>query len=119
MLNLTPHTINLLIGDNVITIESSGKAQLVKPRAQSEQMIEVQGHALPAVSPPDYETVEFGAEIPSDCEGVIVSAMVGEWVKRNLKSAPCPVYSPDSSPAGAVRNEKGHVIGVKRLVRWM
>lgn len=106
--NLTPHAIVLFQGEAQVTIQPSGQVARVST---------VAGSKLESCLPVElWSSSTLGAvvDLPSPEEGVIllVSSLVAGAAKRE------DVYSPGTGPNdGAVRNEKGHVVGVTRLVR--
>lgn len=67
---------------------------------------------IPLVSPPAFSDV-VGIDTEPE-EHVIVSALAAPIAATKRKH----VYSPDSGPESAVRNERGEIIGVRRLIRW-
>lgn len=71
--------------------------------------------------------MEFSPQKFVDVEGlpryqcnndIIVSMPVGEFLANNRHLYCGAVYSPDTSPASAIRNEQGTIVGVKRLVLY-
>jgi hypothetical protein len=106
--NLTPHAITLVQGDTQVTIQPSGTvarvSTLTGSKLESDLLVELWSSS----------TLGEVVDLPSPEEGVIllVSSLVAGAAKRE------DVYSPGTGPNdGAVRNEKGHVVGVTRLVR--
>lgn len=67
---------------------------------------------IPLVSPPSFSDV-LGIDTGPG-EYVIVSALAAPIAATKRRH----VYSPDSGPESAVKNEKGEIIGVRRLIRW-
>lgn len=101
--NLTPHAINILVDGNVVTIEPSGEVA----RVESIEKVTGEINGITVVSR------EFGDVhgLPEEGTPCIVSAMVLGAVPGRKG-----VYAPDSGPT-AVRNEKGHIVHVTRLVQ--
>lgn len=48
---------------------------------------------------------------------IVVSGMVGEYIAAHCDVWRGPVFSPDSSPAGAIRSADGQVYSVRGLVQ--
>ena len=89
MRNLTPHSIHVAVDGEIRVFPPSGEIARV---STVEQVIG-----------------EFTG-LPEEGEPCLVSAIVLEAVKGRKG-----VYAPDSGPT-AVRNEKGHIVHVTRLV---
>ena len=106
--NLTPHAIMLVQGVSQVTIPPSGTVARVSTVAGSKLESSLSVELWSA------STLAEVVDLPPPEEGVIllVSSLVAGAAKR------ADVYSPGTGPNdGAVRNEKGHVVGVTRLVR--
>ena len=128
--NLTPHKIAIVNGEEVIEISPSGTVARVKT-VQKETGITVFG--IPVVKT-EYTEIEG---LPSVCENClikhectvslemrngktcglqfpekifIVSSIVAQAVKSRKD-----VIAPDTSPESAVRDEEGRIIGIKRF----
>jgi hypothetical protein len=135
IINLTPHPITLRNGLEMITVNPSGKVARVAMK--TAPAARVPGIPVPVVPSPEYGEVEglpgpedWGCDrcvgdwpgTAQDCRGseahaeskptYLVSAMVlARCVGRD------DVFAPDTSPnGGAIRDEKGQVIAVTRLV---
>ena len=109
--NLTPHAIALhLARGEVVTLPSVGVARVATfPRTASS----VDGLPLPVLPAPVWGAVDG---LPAPQEGVvfIVSGMVLEALRGSGRS---DVFAPGTGPTdGAVRNDKGQVVGVTTLV---
>lgn len=103
MLNLTPHQITVIKDDGTTFVfDPSGTVARV---STVEEVVGVVGGV-----PVPKRTFESVVGLPPEGTPCIVSAMV-------LAAAPgrAGVYAPDSG-ATAVRNEKGHIVAVKRLI---
>lgn len=105
IINLTPHTINLMIGEGSIEIKSSGVARC-KVSAEQVGTIEVDGKEIP-INKKVYGEVEG---LPEKQEGTIyiVSSLVAQAVKDRDD-----VFIPDE----LVRDEEGRVIGARALAK--
>lgn len=103
-INLTPHAITILLSDgSTITLLPSGTVA----RVTTEEVVVGETGGIPVVER------RFGAVEGLPAEGVacIVSAMVAGAVPGRAG-----VYAPDTGSA-AVRNDKGHIVAVTRLVK--
>jgi hypothetical protein len=109
--NLTPHAICLhLPNGDVVSLPSVGVARV---SALPRKAAVVAGLPLPVLPAPVWGAVEG---LPAPQEGVvfIVSGMVLEALRGSGRS---DVFAPGTGPTdGAVRNDKGQVVGVTTLV---
>lgn len=106
LINLTPHEITLVRKDGEkVVIPPSGKVARV--RVEQKEVGEIDG--FPVVQS------EFGEVegLPEEREGVIY--IVSFPVLQALQGTRSDVVAPDTSPQGAVRDEQGRIIGVKRF----
>ena len=104
MLNLTPHEIVVVVSGREHTFPASGTVARV---ATTDEVV---GHC-PITHAPIIQRVTGQVDgLPTWDVPVIVSAMV---------LAACPgrpnTFAPDTGPT-AIRNEKGHIVSVTRLV---
>ena len=101
IINLTPHAINIIQGDNMIKIPPSGTVARVAVQ-------------IVATDNPMLYTQQYGdvqdLPTPQDNTIYIVSALVIERVPQRTD-----VYAPLT--AQAIRNDAGQIIGVPGLVR--
>ena len=104
LMNLTPHAITLISEDEEFTIEPSGQIARV---SMTEEVVGIYGD-VPVIRRVAGEVVG----LPADGRPCIVSAMVLAALPAGTEW----VYAPDTGPT-AVRDEKGHVVAVTRLVR--
>ena len=103
-INLTPHALSVLLPDgSTITFQPSGTVA----RVTTEEVVVGETGGIPLVER------RFGAVQGLPEEGVpcLVSALVAGAVPGRAG-----VYAPDTG-VSAVRNEKGHVVAVTRLVK--
>lgn len=109
--NLTPHDVNVILNDGTqIVFPKTG----IVPRASEvrENLEPINGIPVVKIS---YGQVEC---LPTDLDKngfYIVSMLVGPLMTAMGFTN---VYGPDTSPSGAVRNEKGQVTGCKGLVKY-
>uniref|UniRef100_A0A6C0CKB1 Uncharacterized protein n=1 Tax=viral metagenome TaxID=1070528 RepID=A0A6C0CKB1_9ZZZZ len=108
--NFTPHDISLyLIDDQIFVFPRNGKVARL-----SEKPVEYTTFdQIPCRPPYTYGDVEGIGECK---ENMIVSALVAEKCchLQGYKN----VFSPDMGKDGAIRDEKGAIVGTKRLVKW-
>jgi hypothetical protein len=104
MINLTPHTITLRLpnGDEVCFAPSGQTARV----ETIEEIVQDPNSPVPVV------TRKFGAVSDNVVPFSIVSSLVLEALPKDRAFA---VYAPDTGPT-AIRDEKGRVIAVTRLV---
>lgn len=118
VLNLTPHDIVLHHGDDVYTFPASGAVARVE---QLPAKVADTFDDIPIWSAPVYGDVIWPDSIneDDDIDAVIVSMVVGNAVQNCNDEGWAlgfAVYGPDTSPDSVVRDEKGQIIAVKRLV---
>jgi len=123
MINLTPHDITIWAGDGTATtIPPSGAvARVIHSETESGylQLIDDQGDgqwgcgkAVPVIN----RVVAGITGLPADAdEPVLVSSMVLEALQQIGGYEEYPAYAPDTGKT-AIRNEKGHIVMVTRLV---
>lgn len=116
--NHTPHSI-VLYKDNVVVYTfpvSTSILRLVEITPPETQIL--MGDTYITVSSPPYYA-RLSHAVSGD---ILVSQVVAQHlmdnpdVKKynNIQS----IYCPDTGPNGAVRNEKGEIIGTKRLIKY-
>jgi hypothetical protein len=103
MINLTPHAITLISQDEEITIQPSGQVARV---SMTEQVVGQWGE-MPVIR----RVAGAVVGLPTDGTPCIVSAMVLAALPAGTEG----VFAPDTGPT-AVRDDRGHVIAVTRLV---
>lgn len=109
LVNLTPHAIVLQAADGTeTTVPASGTVARVQATAGTAWMVD--GMPIPVYGPTTYGAVE-GIPPPVDGTAYIVSGMVLAATQR------VDVFAPGTGPQdGAVRNERGQVRAVTRLI---
>ena len=125
LVNLTPHAVVLRNEKYLsldVTIPPSGTVARVtstpgEVTMEAVSAVEADGcfscFSFDVAGPTVFGAVE-GLPPPSPGKGYIVSALVG----AALAGSRPDVFMPGTGPAdGAVRNEKGHIVAVTRLVR--
>lgn len=103
-INLTPHALSLMLPDgSTVVIPPSGTVA----RVTTEEVVTGEVAGVPVVER------RFGAVEGLPAEGVacLVSAMVAGAVPGRAG-----VYAPDTGST-ALRNDKGHIVAVTRLVK--
>lgn len=104
MLNLTPHAITVRLPDGTDRIyPPSGTVA----RVTMEEDVAFYLHEVPVIRRKPGKVVG----LPTDGTRCLVSGMVLDA----LRGAVPNVYAPDTGPT-ALRNEKGHIVAVTRLV---
>ena len=106
IVNLTPHAINLIIGDQQLTVEPSG--QVARVSVHIEKIGEIDG---------EIEGIPITTSVFGEVEGLpeakanvvyLVSSLVAQRVKERND-----VFIPNES----VRDSEGRIIGCKSLGR--
>lgn len=113
MINLTPHAIVIRLADNTdLTIAPEGVVARV---STSSVEVEVEGVPVPVIRT-QYGEVE---NLPTTEEakasgGILVSGLVLSRLGQEWTGV---AFAPATGPNdGAVRNEKGHIVAVTKLV---
>lgn len=107
MINLTPHTINVQIGNEIISFPPSGTVARVLTNETVISDYFVGNHpGIPVVS----RTFGNVEGIPDNNSPILVSAMVLDAVKSRPNT-----FAPDTGKT-AIRDEKGFIVAVTRLV---
>ena len=117
MLNLTPHAIKILNADGDTTVVSpSGRVAKVTMAERIDHTVHLVAGSVgvPAITrtPDDVEGIQED-DFENHPDGVIVSSMVLDNLPPSLRQY--NIYAPDTG-ASAIRNEKGQVDAVTRLV---
>lgn len=109
IVNLTPHDIIVrLKNGEEITFPASGEVARVK--TVSEDAGEVAG--VPVVSQ-EYDEIQ-GLPEPKDGTLYLVSLVVRQAAQEQGRT---DIIIPDTSPQGAIRDEQGRIVAVRRFVR--
>ena len=118
-LNLTPHDIHIYAGDAVaFTIPASGTvARLAEAPASWGGSLMMGDTTVPVRSPYVYGGVE-GMPATGTENGIVVSSLVAEFLAKD-GATDFPVYSPDMGKEGAVRSDRGQIVGTKRLISYI
>lgn len=111
LVNLTPHTINLIIDGGTITIPPSGQV------LRAEETSTIQFHLTLQEGDVPVKRIEYGVPnfVPEQKLGTyyIVSALAAQALRR---------HQPDRNDflvvADAVRDDQGRVIGARALARY-
>ncbi len=114
-LNLTPHDVVVIVGDEITRFPRSD---------QIARLISDEQHSCPTVSEqvgvPVYSAPVFGdiTGLPNNTMvDIIVSLPVAQYL-QHTNSWCGRIFSPDTGPGQAVRNQDGQIIGVQRLILW-
>lgn len=111
IINLTPHAINLYdVNGNITTIEPSGSVARVD--STNGELIGLAGIPCATYEAPVWGDIE-GLPPPTDDTIYIVSSLVASRIMDRDD-----VFSPGTGPKDeAIRDEKGRIIGVTRLIQ--
>lgn len=112
VINLTPHAINIVCGDGILEIPASGQVARCAVKSAPAGSIHVDGVQIPVVQN-QFGPVE-GLPAPQDWVIYIVSALVGSALAGQRDD----IYGPDTSPAGAIRDESGKIVAVRGLQKF-
>ena len=129
LLNLTPHNITVIVGEETLEIPASGLVVRIATEEREVGKLLYDGKPLPIVKQELKNLVILKdgkelnkKEIKKEFEnvyGVIVSMPIASYTKelRRLIGKPeLKIYTPNTSKA--IRDESGRIIGVPSLVEW-
>ena len=113
--NYTPHEINIF--SDYLLVET------IAPEENSIRLVESRKSGtgtflnIPWVFPAKYVSL---INLPDDRDcNIIVSALVGQYLKDNMPACFKGVYAPDTGPDGVVRDSStGRILGVSRLIKY-
>lgn len=105
VVNLTAHSINVILGEQNITYPSEGLA-----RVKTEEKIIGTVDGIPVVKTV-YTTVEGLPDMQEDTV-YLVSTLVLQALKANGVCRP-DCLAPNTGLSGAIRDEQGRIIGVR------
>jgi len=131
LLNLTPHNIVVYPNDEtkkLIMYAKSGVVARLNTRKQA--ILEVLEDGCPVYEPQDFSSISPKYppkdKFKKSMRGVIVSMPVAQWLCDTDGNGLDRVYAEwgeifcaDTGPDGAIRDDKGIIIGTKRLVRYL
>lgn len=112
-INLTPHVVRIVKEGADLLIEPSGYVARVATKEEAGEAI----IGIPVVSVA-YGDIDMDGYAPQSGDMLIVAAMAAAAIKAAYSSN--SVFSPNSGPGpnGAVRDEKGMIVGVRSLIRY-
>lgn len=117
MVNLTPHEINVMIDGEIVSFPPSGKVARVLTSETECGTVEINGVCIPTIRR-SFGGVDNLAELFAAARenGAIVSAMVLDAMQKNGYDT-TGVYAPDTGENSVIRNDKGHIVAVRRLIQ--
>lgn len=107
MRNLTPHAITISVNGVVNTIQPSGVIARVSTTEQSAGLCPVTYAPVIRRTFGDVENIGSPSDGPCLVSSIVLSALGSEW--RGV------AFAPDTGDT-AIRNDKGHIVAVTRLV---
>lgn len=113
VVNLTPHNITIVMDSGKVDIPPSGTVVRVTTVDTPKGTVNIDGIDVPVITT-TFTTVD-GLPDPQPDTIYLVSTIVLSQLKQ-LGIVRDDLFAPDTSPTGAVRNDAGQIIGVKRLV---
>lgn len=120
LLNLTPHDVSYCdaAGRVLVVFPTAGSLRLVSAAQTPLTPLRCGDHALEVAAPPAYTDVAPRALLPEVQTSVLVSMVVAQWMQPREEFAHLTLYVPDTGPESAVRDERGRIVGVRRLTRY-
>lgn len=115
LLNLTPHAIVVMNseGEEIISFPASGKIARVKTSSKGIGTFSFDNEFVAIVKNKQEGFIDlpYPEEIEGEYDGILVSSMVLDALPLEYRKL---AFAPDTG-ATAVRNEKGHIVGVTQL----
>ncbi len=116
LVNLTPHSLFMLVGDRMVEIRPSGQVARVVTAAVHAYDVVVEDPAVPVVflAPVFYTSFGEIENLPDPERGVVyvTSSLVAQAAAARGRT---DVVAPDTSPESAIRNADGQIVAVRRL----
>jgi hypothetical protein len=124
--NLTPHDIVVLHDDGkeLLRIAASGETALLVGEAEpTVKCCFVDGLPIPVLTPDPFTGAHdsyTACVFPEHEKNVIVSKMAADWMfKHKYKYKDLTIWAPDTGPDSVVRDDKGGIKGVKRMLLYL
>lgn len=121
-INHTPHAIVVYSGEKIIhtfpPIAPVLRLQEDDAFKWKFTALQTEGSSsIPVTGPPVYIGVSHAVN-----GNILVSQLVGQYLRDHPETkkdyAIGSVYVPDTGPGGVVRNDKGEIVGTKRLIKY-
>jgi hypothetical protein len=119
--NLTPHNIIVQPTGSGPTIFYARSDIVARLNTKEQGFVKTLEDGSPVYTPQIFTSVfPRRPQLTNEQIGVIVSMPVAEWIKKK-KGAKWAgnVYCADTGPEGVLRDERGVIIGTKRLVQYV
>ena len=116
--NLTPHDIHLCDDDGQVRLTVPASGHVVRVGSKPQKVVETlktPDGDIPVVFPPSYTRCE-GLPVEAKGHDLIVSWLCGDQLLKEQPDYPHRVLNPDTGPDSVVRDDKGRIVGVRRLV---
>jgi len=110
IINLTPHAINVMDKEGNVIASFPPSGTVARAATITEQLADLDG--VPVLRQA-FGAVE-GLSDPQPDTIYLVSMVVGQAIGHTRTD----IYGPDTSPAGAVRDAEGRIIGTRQLVYY-
>lgn len=108
--NLTPHSINVVRDDGSIALSIPPAGTVARVTTQQTVVTQLDGIDVVRTTFGDVD----GLPAPQDGTVYVVSTLVLQALKANGVDR-SDVVAPDTSPASVVRDDAGHIVGVRRF----
>ena len=113
LVNMTPHDVNIVDEDGVLIRRYEKSGVYVRAKTPSQAVLGSLGR-VPVVAPADFTNAEI-SNLPNSNVPIIVSILAAPGAAKVYAGS---VFTPDTGPASVVRDDKGHIVGVRRLIRY-
>jgi hypothetical protein len=115
-LNLTPHDIVVVDDEKNIlkTFPKSGRDVRLATSPQTDMPFQTLG--VPVVTRQTFTSLIWPSDDMPRKSWLLVSMPVGEFLATHPEQCEHWVFGPDTGPAAVVRDQRGQIVGTKRLV---
>jgi len=117
-INCTPHDIVIVDDEKKVVRKYETCDREVRLHAAEQKPMPFQTLGVPVVSRQVFDGVLWPAvdRHIEDGSWLLVSMPVGEYIAANPEACRHWVFGPDTGPGAVVRDQRGQIIGTKRLV---
>ena len=116
IINTTPHDIHYINGDLRLTFSKASVQIRLSEEKANPKTFKIGNIYVAIIDPPVYTGIDG---LPDDQSNtIIVSQLVGEYLKANPDKYKGTVVGPHTGPAFVVRDDKGAIIGTKSFILY-
>lgn len=110
--NYTPHNVVIYDSEGANIVYEFKSSGIIRGVSSKQTLIEILNDIIPIVTPQRMENLETPPNYNKDQNIIISMLCVSQLLESGHRGN---IYTPDSGPDSVVRDNKGSIIGVKRL----